>query len=238
MMDGGDNGWKEPGMEGIASADLLGRQEEVVALGVFLDALHDGASAFVVDGEAGIGKTTVWQAGLRQAAARGFVVLSCRPTGSEAGYSFAALGDLLEGVLADTLWQLPPAQRAALEQALLLVEAGGPRVNERAVALGFLGVVRSLAEGAPVIMAVDDTQWCDRPTAAVLEFTARRLGDAPIGLLLARRSARVEPAPLGLGRALPAERRQRLRLDGGPGWGPARLPRTARQRRRERPSSP
>jgi hypothetical protein len=38
----------------------------------------------VLEGEAGIGKTTVWTAGIADAAARSYLVLSSRPTQSEA----------------------------------------------------------------------------------------------------------------------------------------------------------
>ena len=192
--------------------ELIGKAEELSALAGFIEALAEGPRALLVEGEAGIGKTTVWQAGVRAAELAGCRVLSCRPTGSEARFSFAALGDLLAGVFPGTLPLLPATQRRALELALVLAEADDEPVGEQAVALGFLGVLRSVAEAGPVVVAVDDTQWLDRPTATVLEFAARRLSEEPVGLLLARRSARGEPTPLGLDRALPEERLQEIRL--------------------------
>ena len=51
-------------------------------------------------------------------------------------------------------------------------------------------------------------QWLDRPTAAVLAFAARRLGNEPVGLLLAQRTTGNAPAPLGLDRT--ADRLDRL----------------------------
>ena len=63
-----------------------------------------------------------------------------------------------------------------------------------------------------MVVAVDDTQWLDGPTAGVLEFAARRLRDEPVGLLLARRSTGDELPPLGLAQAFPDERLRRIRL--------------------------
>ena len=106
----------------------------------------------------------------------------------------------------------PSRSSARSSQALVLSEAGDDPAGERAVALGFLGVLRSLAEAGAVVVAVDDTQWLDEPTAGVLEFAARRLREEPVGLLLARRSTGDEPAPLGLAQAFPEERLRRIRL--------------------------
>src|SRR5215472_15520997 len=99
---------------------LLGRSRELGAVAAFLDGLPSGPSGLVLEGEAGIGKTSVWLAGVADAAARPYLVLSSRPTESEATLSFAGLGDLLGGVLERVLAGLPPPQQHALRVALLL----------------------------------------------------------------------------------------------------------------------
>ncbi len=75
-----------------------------------------------------------------------------------------------------------------------------------------LGVLRALAGRAPLVVAVDDVQWLDAPSAAVLRFAARRLGDDPIGLLLAQRTPATEQPPLGLSQAVAADRLDRVEL--------------------------
>lgn len=75
---------------------VFGRGREFGAVAAFLDRLPSGPSGLLLEGEAGIGKTTVWMAGVADAAARSYQVLSSRPTESEATLSFAALGDLLD----------------------------------------------------------------------------------------------------------------------------------------------
>ena len=66
--------------------------------------------------------------------------------------------------------------------------SGGDSVVEpRAVALAVLDVLTGLAADTPVLVAVDDFQWLDRPSADALLFALRRLGDESIGVLLAVR---------------------------------------------------
>src|SRR5262249_44808195 len=97
----------------------------MAAVAAFVDAVGSGSAGLVLEGAAGIGKTTVWAAGAALAAGRGYTVLSCRPAESEARLSFAALGDLLGGVLEEAVAGLPPPQRRALEVALLLADPAG-----------------------------------------------------------------------------------------------------------------
>src|SRR6266498_4630775 len=101
---------------------VIGRESELTAVDRFLDALPSGACALVVEGEAGIGKTTVWEAGAARAAARGWRVLTARPVEVETKLSLATLADLLEPVVDGVIADLPEPQRRALEVALLRAE--------------------------------------------------------------------------------------------------------------------
>jgi DNA-binding CsgD family transcriptional regulator len=115
------------------------------------------------------------------------------------------VGDLLAGVDLETLDGLPAPQRRVLRVALLLEEpAGDAPQDPRALAVAFLTTIRELARSSPVLIAVDDTQWVDKASAAVLAFTSRRVSTEPVRLLLARR---IEPgtSPEVL-RSLAAER--------------------------------
>ena len=137
-------------VEGAAGivAGIVGREPELEVLRGFFGADGSGR-ALVLSGEAGIGKTTVWNAGVTAARERLYWVLSCRPVEAETKLGFAALGDLLDPVLDETLPQLPAPQRRALEIALLRVDAEGPAPEPRAVAFGVLSVLRALAALAP-----------------------------------------------------------------------------------------
>ena len=188
---------------------VVGRERELDLLERFLDAVSEHPAGLKLEGEVGIGKTTLWKRVVASARKRSYHVLVSRPVESETQLAFAALGDLLEDVSTDAMSGLPEPQRHALEVALLRREAEGPAPQPRAVALGLLGVVRSLAETRPVLLAVDDVQWLDPASASSLEFVARRLGEGRVGLLVARRrEAGSAPAQTEL--ALPDERFEQL----------------------------
>ena len=167
---------------------IVGRDRELDRLAAFV---RGDGRALVLTGAAGIGKTTLWGAAVDVARSRGLRVLTAR---GEAEFALAGIGDLLERVPLDGL-----PQRRALEVALLRTLPGGAGpVEPLTIGLGLLGALRACA---PVLVAIDDAQRLDAPSAAAIGFAARRLGDAPVRFLLARRS---RPAPLE--RAIEPER--------------------------------
>jgi DNA-binding CsgD family transcriptional regulator len=192
---------------------VVGRGSQRAELASFLDDIRNGPCALVLQGEPGIGKSILWSAGVDDARARGYRVLSCRPTGSDSELSFVALGDLFDFGSGELFETLPDPQREALEAALLRRRLTGRAPDPRAAAVGTLGVLSELAGRAETVVAIDDVQWVDPATARVLTFAARRLSGDRLGFLLGRPTTE-EPAPLGLADALPMER---LRLvDVGP----------------------
>ena len=191
---------------------IIGRDPELASIVLFLDRLVSGPAALVIAGEAGIGKTTLWKAGVRMALDHRHPVLSSQAVRSEAQFSFAALGDLFEQVLDGILPLLPDPQRRALEIATLRADATGSPPDERAVSVGVLGVLRLLARSGPLLVAVDDLQWLDPSSARVLEFVIRRLADEQVGILASVRTGGGDRVPLGLDRALPPERLERLQV--------------------------
>jgi DNA-binding CsgD family transcriptional regulator len=185
----------------VTARQLVGRDEELTALVHLLDAREQLPSVAVLAGEAGIGKTTLWLAGLDAAAARGYRTLSCRPSEAETASSFIGLTDLLDNAAAGLLPELPPIQRRALEAALLLGESES-YVDDRAVAAAFLGALRLLAADGPLCVAVDDVQWLDAASLSALRFVLARLEQEPIAALLAVRGH----VPAWARRAVPEER--------------------------------
>ena len=161
------------------AAEIIGRRDELLALESFLAAAPAGGQALLLEGDAGIGKTVLWEEALRLAGERGFRVLRSRPTQSEAQVAFAAIGDLLAPALSGVVQRLAPVQRHALETALLLREPDGVFPDTRVLGVALLSTVRALAAERPVLVALDDAQWLDASSAEVLTFMLRRLdGDA------------------------------------------------------------
>jgi DNA-binding CsgD family transcriptional regulator len=184
----------------------VGRESELGSIARFLSTLPTGPAALVIHGEAGIGKSTLWNEAVAAARRTSYAVMSCRPARSEADLPYLALGDLLAGVPDEVLAGLPGPQRSAIEIALLRVEAEGHALQQRAVAVAVLNVLVMMSRTAPLLVAIDDVQWLDGPSLRVLRFAIRRIPQAAIGILVAIRSGGIDEDPLELGSALAAER--------------------------------
>jgi DNA-binding CsgD family transcriptional regulator len=163
----------------------------------------------VLEGDAGIGKSTLLVAGVDHARARGLCVLSSRPAEAESALAHVGLGDLFEHVLDDVLPALTLPQRRALEVALLLEEETPDPLDPRALASATRSALQRLSEDGPVLVAIDDLQWFDASSARALVFALRRLREHRVLLLLAGRSPRTTSEIEG---ALGLERVQRLEV--------------------------
>ena len=172
---------------------VVGREVERAQVARFL-ASPGRARCLTLVGDPGIGKTTVWEAGLAEAGANGLRVLVARATEPELQLSFVALADLLDDVDTAALDGFPAPQRRALEVAILRAEPDDDPPELLAVAAGFTRVLRRLAEAGPVVVAIDDVPWLDRASQDALAFAARRLRGQAVRFLLTRRP--VDPTPL------------------------------------------
>ena len=178
------------------SAVVVGRDEEFEALrGFVARPSPDGPIAIELEGEAGIGKSTLWRAAVEHARDRGLRVLTAQPAESEALFAYAGLGDLLDGVLDDVLPRLSPPQRRALEVVLLIEDADEIPVDVRTLGVATRNVLRLLAEDG-LLVAVDDVQWLDASSASTLAFALRRLQPSQLLVLLTRRVGMTGPPAL------------------------------------------
>ena len=174
---------------------IVGRAEELAAIDAFL--VHPGESAFVLEGEPGMGKTTVWERAVARAEEGNFRVLRAQPAESETRLSYAALADLVEPEYDNVRDGLPDPQQRALDAALLRT-AGS--TNARTVGSALVSVLAALARDGLVLLAIDDAQWLDRASARALEFAARRLPPG-VKLLVSQR-----PEAGGIEPGAPVER--------------------------------
>jgi DNA-binding CsgD family transcriptional regulator len=165
--------------------EIVGREEELRAIERWLEGPRP--SALLIEGEAGIGKTTLVRAAVEAARERSLRVLVAKPTPAEASLSLTGIGDLLEGTLAEVLDELPTPQRRALAAALLLEEPQA-EPDARALVVALLGSLRALARKRRLLVSIDDVQWLDNPSAVALGFAARRLAGDDVRLLLSRRT--------------------------------------------------
>jgi DNA-binding CsgD family transcriptional regulator len=180
----------EVGVLAMAEATLaVTRRVESPVVSNFLACAFEQPSGLVVEGEAGIGKTTFLLSIQELAQERGFQVLSARSAATETVLAYASLADLLSGVDPARWSKLPEPQRLAIDRVMLRASAEGVVTDQRAVAAGFVSVVQDLATEKPVLLAIDDLQWLDPSSAAVVGFAGRRLS-GPVGVLV---TVRIEP---------------------------------------------
>jgi ATP/maltotriose-dependent transcriptional regulator MalT len=168
---------------------IHGRDREQRLLAERLDGLRAGRGfGLLVDGPAGIGKSTLLAGALERAAPRR--ALRLEGYASEAEIAFGGLLTLLTPLL-PARHALPPAQRDALEAALAL--AAPAPYDPFALRVAVAALLAVAAEEEPLLVAVDDAQWLDEDSLAALVFAARRPAGDGVGLLLATRDAEGGP---------------------------------------------
>jgi DNA-binding CsgD family transcriptional regulator len=168
-------------------ARVIGRERELAAIEAFLERAEGGSATLVFEGDAGIGKTALWREALQRAEDAGLLVLTARPAEAEAQVSYAALNDLLGTVADSAIATLPPAQRQALEIALLRSTVQDVHVEPLAIAAGTRSALADAARDRPVVVAIDDVQWLDSASAAALTYALRRVEEQRVSVLATRR---------------------------------------------------
>jgi DNA-binding CsgD family transcriptional regulator len=149
-------------------------------VGAFLDEVRANGASLLITSELGAGKTAFLDAAARLASAAGFRVVRAVGTEFEAGVSYGALNQLLLP-LREEFGRVSPACRDALDVALGFGQ--GPAPDRLAVSNATLELLNMAASSQPVLVIVDDVQWLDRASAAVLGFVARRLAGGRAGFL-------------------------------------------------------
>jgi DNA-binding CsgD family transcriptional regulator/tetratricopeptide (TPR) repeat protein len=170
-------------------APLRGRQDvvdAVVALAARA-AVGEGGAITIV-GESGIGKTAV----LDEAGALIEVdrpecrILRLRGVEAEVELAWSGLAGLLDGRSLDGIERLAPARRSAILAALAIEPSDQP-VEPFAIALATRDLLVDAAEGAPIVVFVDDLPWVDLPTRRTLSYIARRLQFERLAIVSTRR---------------------------------------------------
>jgi class 3 adenylate cyclase/DNA-binding CsgD family transcriptional regulator len=158
---------------------LLERAEELAAVDAAIAGTHGGAGRLVViEGPAGIGKTSLITEGRARAAASGLAVLSARASELEAAFSFGIVRQLFEAAVATS-----EVFGGAAAQAARLFRPGEIFADEEdiyALLHGLYWLTVNLAESRPLALALDDLQWSDPPSLRWLAYLARRLEGVPV----------------------------------------------------------
>ena len=164
-----------------AQPALLERAEELAAVDAAIASAKGGASRLaIIEGPAGIGKTSLLAEGRARAASSGLTVLYARASELEAAFSFGVVRQLFEAAVATASGEAESrllAGAAAPAARLFGSGSGGGGSDEDVYALlhGLYWLTVNLAEARPLALAVDDLQWTDASSLRWLAYLARRL---------------------------------------------------------------
>lgn len=162
--------------------DLVDRDRELDAVWMALDDLLDGRPRLLlVEGPAGIGKTRLLTEARRLAGQRGVRVLSARGSQLEKAFGFGAVRQLFEPELTDAA-RRDELLGGAAAGARVVFDLGSTEAAEGSFAVlhGLYWLAVNLTVRGPVLLAVDDVQWCDSASLRWLAYLVRRLEALPV----------------------------------------------------------
>jgi DNA-binding CsgD family transcriptional regulator len=172
---------------------LLERGRELQELRRALGEARAGRGQVVlVEGVAGLGKTSLLRAALDAAAEEGFTCLRARASELEREFAYGCVRQLLEPSIAhdpdrDRLF----AGAAALAKPLFAPTGAAvptPALDGAFSMLhGLYWLVDNLTAEVPVVLAVDDLQWADIESQRLLEYLAPRVDGLRLAVLASTR---------------------------------------------------
>ena len=170
--------------------ELVGREVEQAQLaGLLASARHGISGVLVLEGEPGIGKSSLLSWAVEQAS--DLQVVRSAAVEPELELPYGALGHLLRPLHSATAG-LDVGQAGALSAVFAAdgVAEETPRSfqpDRFAVGAAALALLAYVAESGPLLVVMDDAHWLDQSSAEALVFVARRLLAEGIVILLSRR---------------------------------------------------
>jgi DNA-binding CsgD family transcriptional regulator len=198
--------WKQPGRTIISrvagDAVLLERDRELLLLDdAIRSAIAGQGRALVIEGPAGIGKTSLLVEARRRAELAGMAAAAGQGAFLETEFGFGVARQLFEPVIADadSQWRARLLEGAASLSAPVVAPGATPdgRIGEQtAIVHGLYWLMANLAEKRPLVIAVDDLQWSDGQSLQFLAYLSRRLDGLTVLLVVAVRTGdpQVDPS--------------------------------------------
>ena len=183
--------------EQTAGRTLVERDAELARLDAVLAGARSGEGAtLVIEGPAGIGKTSLLASARERAGENGMVVLHARGAQLERDYAMGLVRQALEPVVRDERdRERLFAGAARLAREVLLDFSERAEAAPVGVLHGLYWLTANLAERAPLLLAIDDAHWADEPSLRFLAYLARRVESVAVALVIATRVSE-DAAPL------------------------------------------
>jgi DNA-binding NarL/FixJ family response regulator len=180
-------------------AALLDRDIELAELSRRLAGVRAGSGrVIVVEGPAGIGKSTLLTAVGAAARADGVTTLRARCSPLEQHAAWGMARQLFEPLRSQSGWGELTTGAARLAEGVLAAEAEQPVLAGDAMHAAVRGLVwlaSNLGERGAAILVIDDVHWADAPSLHWLALLARSLGELRIGVVCAVRSGEPPAVP-------------------------------------------
>src|SRR5690242_4848735 len=204
-------------MNGVVAEELplTGRRRETEAIESLLASAADGLGGGVlITGESGIGKSRLLAEAARLAANTGMIALTGRSVENGGAYRplVSALSRAAACVADDPRLV---TVRATLARILPTWALAPPRIvaplADPVVVIGdAITVLLEVLNGRGCALLLDDVQWADQDTLAVLGYLVERAPEQRVALILAARKPPELPASLG--RLVAARQVEEIRL--------------------------
>ncbi len=190
---------------GVAATKLVGRSSQLAVLSQAWQAASSGLPhVAIVNGGAGVGKTRLVSEVAERAGLSGAVVAIAQCFGTSGRLALAPVADWLRTpAVKSALGDLDPVYRAEVER---LTPSAGARVDDTASSRAmvdawqsqrfFEGLARALlAVQRPMLLVLDNVQWCDEETLAFIAYFLGLAADSPVLVAGTRRDDSLDEDP-------------------------------------------
>ncbi|MEW2288495.1 ATP-binding protein, partial [Streptomyces sp. NPDC047841] len=199
---------------------MIGRDDELRQLSAFVTTAE--RQALVLRGETGVGKSALLDHVARLASGAGHQVVRAAGAEAESGLPFAGLHQLVHPLL-PAVDRLDQVHRDVF--ATVFGRSDGKPPSVMSLGIAVLDLLSLASSARPLLLLLDDGQWLDASSAAVIGFVGRRLTGSPVKFVVGLRSdvasgvdtAALPELPV---RSLPDEAARRLLDEHRPGLDP------------------
>ena len=170
-----------------APCDLLDRAAEIAAVAELLtDVAERRSGCLVVEGPAGIGKTSLLDRAAEEAAALGIRVRRAVGDDLESALPFGLARRLFDDTDPHALSEAAALAAPALTPGAL--SGRDPSGDVLPLLHGLFSLVLELSDDRPQLLLLDDAQWSDPQTLRFLAYLLNRLHRPAVGVLVANRT--------------------------------------------------